>query len=1056
MAKQSTRLAKLTKPRVFDALYRDRLFHILDSNSRYPVVWIVAPPGSGKTTLISTYLEAKRRAGIWYQVDAGDTDPATFFYYLGLAERRGGAKKLPALPLLTQEFQTGVDAFGRRFFRELFARMDSGATIVFDNFQELPPGGTVSAALAAAIEEVPEHIQVFVISRNEPPQPYTRLIANRIIKLLDWEDIRLTPDESQGVLRLLAPNVDRKASVQLTDYCGGWAAGLVLVAAKLRNGATINSMENPESIENVFSYFTKQVFEKLDEEDRFVLARLSFLPSVSESMAVPLGGRSNALEILERLYRQHMFTDRRSNGGSNYHFHALFHTFLQREAQEILSKSERFSTQKCAAGLLEASGHIEAARALYTAINDTVAVAKIIRLHAGALIAQGRWNLVVDWIEVLPQEFISNDCWLTYWLGTAQIGTNPHRARRALERASAQSKGDIHCQIMSAVGIVETYLLEYTVFEPLGRWIPTMEQVFELPKDSISEDSELRIHSALLMALTYRQPEHPSISQCASRLEELIEGRADVNFRVSAAANLALHGCFTGEFGTCRRAIAVLEPLLSDATVTSLRRAFSWAVITFYSASVSDNAQGTKAVAANIAIARDQGLHEAERFACTLGYLLEMDQHRVESGRQLIERFEQIAIQSKPYEAASLVNLKSWHGVFTGDAALALQYAPQAVAIYEKMGSIPQLLFGINGLIWVLVEANDAKSARHWIKVHKKLSDSKRMHWSRCVPDAAEALLARENGEIGILDKCLTRIFAQERGLLDKYGHTLAWCRTWAPKIAALALERDIEVDRAHRFIRDFGLSPPNPHFELWPWHVKIRCLGRFSIELDGKPLTVRGKAPIKLLALLKVIVALGGENVPVNDVEDALWSDEDGDTARQSLTIALHRLRKLLGNNQFILQHAGRLSLDLRCIWVDALAFGNLALQLSTSSVRVQGEQLIGLYGGSFLTGDENVPWAMSMRTDLRAKYVDAVCAIGRELEREGELDGAIQLYRQGLAAEKLTETFYQGLMRCYVAIGRMQDVIEAYNNLRDLLASRGAKPSAATEALFRRINTA
>ena len=87
MATISPTLAKLSRPRLFDALPRQRLFDRLDDARRHPVVWVVAPPGAGKTTLVASWLEQRRLPGLWYQVDPGDADPATFFHYLGLAER---------------------------------------------------------------------------------------------------------------------------------------------------------------------------------------------------------------------------------------------------------------------------------------------------------------------------------------------------------------------------------------------------------------------------------------------------------------------------------------------------------------------------------------------------------------------------------------------------------------------------------------------------------------------------------------------------------------------------------------------------------------------------------------------------------------------------------------------------------------------------------------------------------------------------------------------------------------------------------------------------------
>ncbi|MEO5863085.1 MAG: hypothetical protein ABIQ03_11580, partial [Burkholderiales bacterium] len=74
----------LHRPRLHAPIARTRLFRVLASARReQPFIWVAGPPGAGKTTLIGSYLEARHSRYLWYQIDPGDSDPATFFFYLG-------------------------------------------------------------------------------------------------------------------------------------------------------------------------------------------------------------------------------------------------------------------------------------------------------------------------------------------------------------------------------------------------------------------------------------------------------------------------------------------------------------------------------------------------------------------------------------------------------------------------------------------------------------------------------------------------------------------------------------------------------------------------------------------------------------------------------------------------------------------------------------------------------------------------------------------------------------------------------------------------------------
>ena len=195
---QQPSLAKLTRPRLHGVVPRERLFRQLDDARERPAVWIIGPPGAGKTTLAASYLDAREIPGIWYQLDSGDADAAGVFYYLGQAAEPYRDNRA-ALPVLTPEYLPDLEGFTRLYLRDLFARLPAASAVVLDNYQEVPADAPFHALVAAAAEEVPEGVTLFALSRAEAPPSWSRLLASDKLRVIDWDDLRLTLEETRAI-----------------------------------------------------------------------------------------------------------------------------------------------------------------------------------------------------------------------------------------------------------------------------------------------------------------------------------------------------------------------------------------------------------------------------------------------------------------------------------------------------------------------------------------------------------------------------------------------------------------------------------------------------------------------------------------------------------------------------------------------------------------------------------------------------------------------------------------------------------------------------------------
>jgi DNA-binding SARP family transcriptional activator len=257
------------------------------------------------------------------------------------------------------------------------------------------------------------------------------------------------------------------------------------------------------------------------------------------------------------------------------------------------------------------------------------------------------------------------------------------------------------------------------------------------------------------------------------------------------------------------------------------------------------------------------------------------------------------------------------------------------------------------------------------------------------------------------------------------------------------------------------GPVPPAPRAAARPQPIQITTLGRFEVAVSGATLGHKRRAQRRVLDLLKVIVALGGEGVSRDAVAAALWPESEGDAARNALEITLHRLRKLLGYDEAVQLAQGTLRLNRELVSVDAASFERLVVAAFQGCEALDlgaAERALALYAGPFLRNEDDASWLLPARERLRSRYVRLVIRMAEHLERAGAPRRAAEIYAVALEAEPLTEDLYRRLMVVLASQERRAEALEAYRRCRRLLlAVSGIAPSRETEALHRAIaNTA
>jgi DNA-binding SARP family transcriptional activator len=411
-------------------------------------------------------------------------------------------------------------------------------------------------------------------------------------------------------------------------------------------------------------------------------------------------------------------------------------------------------------------------------------------------------------------------------------------------------------------------------------------------------------------------------------------------------------------------------------------------------------------------------------------------------------------VNSSSYVDVGLYNYLLYiQAIHRKDFHAATGYARTAVEFAGKSGYILAETMFRAALALSLIEENEHEEAAGHLTVAKSSAIAMNCLYIEFICLACEARSAFDQGRDENGFAFLRKGLAIGRGK-HKFLNMCTFPPHFLISMCEKALEAGIEVEYVRELIRKRNLVPSDRPvaIEKWPWPVRIYAFGKFEIIKDNGPVMFSGKVQQKPLALLKLLIALGGREVPEEQLTDILWPDAEGDLAHKSFDITLHRLRLLIGNDKAIRLKEGLLSLDPGHCWVDVWAFERLfdEAKIASPPIAALTEKAVNIYRGHFLSHDSDKLGTGSKRERLRNKFLLLITRYCEHLEAAREWTKAVQILQKGLEIDTVAEQFYQHLMICYHKLGQESEVLKIYNQCSSVLnETLGIKPSSITETL-------
>jgi DNA-binding SARP family transcriptional activator len=280
-----------------------------------------------------------------------------------------------------------------------------------------------------------------------------------------------------------------------------------------------------------------------------------------------------------------------------------------------------------------------------------------------------------------------------------------------------------------------------------------------------------------------------------------------------------------------------------------------------------------------------------------------------------------------------------------------------------------------------------------------------------------------------------------------------------AAGVAALVLGRlfgdERELSRAHELLQPLGIwewhqalgDPSRPRFavpaaarprteaadtdtdgnggvaappDLALAAVQLRCLGGFSLVIEGRPVDESAAKPMER-ALLHLLSMRAGEQVHREALIEALWPEAEPDAGLHRLQVAVSSLRRLLavdhGGQSLLLARDGdsyRLVVPHDAdvdLWRMDAHLRRAALARSAGQAGLEEGSLVAAlaaYRGPLLPADGPADWVVGRRQALHEAAVDATVRLAGLRLQTGELQAAAETARAGLSLDRYRDDLW------------------------------------------------
>ena len=399
---------------------------------------VSAPPGFGKTTLVSTWAAGTKAAIAWVSLDEEDNDPVRFWTYVV----RALSEPLGAFAAAAEEVLRSPSPSIKALIAELINRLAQHGTpvvLVLDDYHAIT-AEPIHQTLSLFIDRLPEGIHVVLATRSDPPFMLARLRAQGHMIEFRAADLRFDAGEAATYLNermnLALPDDALKALTRSTE---GWVTGLQLAALSLQHapdrGAFVSAFAGTNRY--IVDYLVEEVLRTQSPAVQRFLLETSILERLSAPLCDALLDASDSQRILDDLEQANLFLVPLDGERRWYRYHHLFadmlRHLLERQAPGALDRLHARASQ-----WFEQHGHWSEAIHHARTGRELSRVADLIA-EAAPKLGRGEIATLLGWLSALPPAELDRRADLLLLKAWVRFPSGDHAELSGLMRRAEQA-----------------------------------------------------------------------------------------------------------------------------------------------------------------------------------------------------------------------------------------------------------------------------------------------------------------------------------------------------------------------------------------------------------------------------------------------------------------------------------------------------------------------------------------------------------------------------------------------------------------------------------------